>query len=425
MGLLDIPDGALAVVLEYVSKGPDGIADIARASLVNRHFHAMALERQGRMRTLDVRSLGRRARHAVPHLARRMKSLKRVFCDRTNITDECVTALLTASGGTIERLSLADCRHLRALHSLRVEQGAPANRFTRLRELDISGSSWSPVALIALLCGAKDSLTALNLSSTHVSNGVLRSGDDFSEVAAAVLRCGNLRRLNLGAPVDFVVPCLTLSIFTQLIGAVGDEGLGRFGTYQNVCSASHVTDKSFGALVELSFARNASVGDDILQKVAQRSPRLVRLDLRGTGVTRGGIAAFAENAPCAPHLQSLLLAGGESLDDATLSVVVSRCASLLELDLSMHALVSDDGIRALSNGCRQLQRLRISRNTKVTACALGELVKAGPLQTLSAVRCARAGEETLRSIANEGNEFRGACRIDVEGDDFEWTTGGG
>jgi hypothetical protein len=91
----------------------------------------------------------------------------------------------------------------------------------------------------------------------------------------------------------------------------------------------------------------------------------------------------------------------------------------------MHALVGDDGIRALSNGCRQLQRLRISRNTKVTACALGELVKAGPLQTLSAVRCARAGEETLRSIANEGNEFRGACRIDVEGDDFEWTTGGG
>mgnify|MGYP002176449813 CR=1 FL=1 len=134
---------------------------------------------------------------------------------------------------------------------------------------------------------------------------------------------------------------------------------------------------------------------------------------------------MAATDACAAPRPALRRAGGGSREDEKVSGVVSRGASILELDLSMHALVRDEGIRALSNGCRQLQRLRISRNTKVTACALGELVKAGPLQTLSAVRCARAGEETLRSIANEGNEFRGACRIDVEGDDFEWTTGGG
>ena len=104
MELSDLPDGALAVVLDHVARGPDGISDVARASCVNRHFHAMALDRQRRMRTLDVRSLGRRARHAVPHIARRCTSLRRVFCDRTNITDECVTALLTTSALTLERI---------------------------------------------------------------------------------------------------------------------------------------------------------------------------------------------------------------------------------------------------------------------------------------------------------------------------------
>ena len=191
MELSDLPDGALAVVLDHVARGPDGISDVARASCVNRHFHAMALDRQRRMRTLDVRSLGRRARHAVPHIARRCTSLRRVFCDRTNITDECVTALLTTSALTLERLSLADCRHLRDLHGARerAEDESPESPrpFGRLRELDISGSSWSPRARIALLRGARDSLTALILASTHVSRGSVRRGDDFGEVARAVL----------------------------------------------------------------------------------------------------------------------------------------------------------------------------------------------------------------------------------------------
>ena len=182
MELSDLPDGALAVILDHVARGPDGISDVSRASCVNRYFHAMALDRQRRMRTLDVRSLGRRARHAVPHIARRCMSLRRVFCDRTNVTDECVTALLTASALTLERLSLADCRHLRDLHGARegAEDESPMHdnprRFGRLRELDISGSSWSPRALIALLRGARDSLTALNLASTHVSRGSLGRG---------------------------------------------------------------------------------------------------------------------------------------------------------------------------------------------------------------------------------------------------------
>ncbi len=419
MELSDLPDGALAVILDHVARGPDGISDVSRASCVNRYFHAMALDRQRRMRTLDVRSLGRRARHAVPHIARRCTSLRRVFCDRTNVTDECVTALLTASALTLERLSLADCRHLRDLHGARegAEDESPMHdnprRFGRLRELDISGSSWSPRALIALLRGARDSLTALNLASTHVSRGSLGRGDDFGEVAGAVLGCARLRRLNLGAPVDFVVPCLALKVFAP---PAADAPAA--------CAAAPAGAAAgvFFALEELSFQRNAAVNDDVLARIAARCVNLARLDVRGTTVSREGIAAFARDARCAPRLRSLLLGGCDSLDDAALAAVASRCGALLEIDLSMHTLVGVEGIEALAEGCRALRRLRISRNAKVTAEALGRVAAGGALETLSAVRCARAGEEALR---RKLGRFAGTCRVDVVGDDFAWTTGGG
>jgi len=419
MELSDLPDGALAVILDHVARGPDGISDVSRASCVNRYFHAMALDRQRRMRTLDVRSLGRRARHAVPHIARRCTSLRRVFCDRTNVTDECVTALLTASALTLERLSLADCRHLRDLHGARegAEDESPMHDnprpFGRLRELDISGSSWSPRALIALLRGARDSLTALNLASTHVSRGSLGRGDDFGEVAGAVLGCARLRRLNLGAPVDFVVPCLALKVFAP---PAADAPAA--------CAAAPAGAAAgvFFALEELSFQRNAAVNDDVLARIAARCVNLARLDVRGTTVSREGIAAFARDARCAPRLRSLLLGGCDSLDDAALAAVASRCGALLEIDLSMHTLVGVEGIEALAEGCRALRRLRISRNAKVTAEALGRVAAGGALETLSAVRCARAGEEALR---RKLGRFAGTCRVDVVGDDFAWTTGGG
>ena len=422
MELSDLPDGVLAVVLDHVARGPDGISDVSRASCVNRYFRAMALDRQRRMRTLDVRSLGRRARHAVPHIARRCTSLRRVFCDRTNITDECVTALLTASALTLERLSLADCRHLRDLHGAweRADDKSPESPesprwFGRLRELDISGSSWSPRALVALLRGARDSLTALNLASTHVSRGSVGHGDDFGEVAGAVLGCARLRRLNLGQPVDFVVPCLALKVFAPQNGPAADAPAAN--------GARRPTpDGVFAALEELSFQRNAAVNDDVLARIAAECMNITRLDLRGTTVSREGIAAFATRSPCAPRLRSLLLGGCDSLDDAALAAVASRCGALLEIDLSMHTLVGVEGIEALAEGCRALRRLRISRNAKVTAEALGRLAAGGALESLSAVRCARAGEEALR---RKLGRFAGTCRIDVVGDDFAWTTSRG
>ena len=120
------------------------------------------------------------------------------------------------------------------------------------------------------------------------------------------------------------------------------------------------------------------MNDDVLARIAARCVNLARLDVRGTTVSREGIAAFARDARCAPRLRSLLLGGCDSLDDARrYAAVASRCGALLEIDLSMHTLVGVEGIEALAEGCRALRRLRISRNAKVTAEALGRVAAGG------------------------------------------------
>lgn len=414
--LLDLPDNVLAVIFERVSRGTNGIADLARASCVDTQTRALAHERMRRMRTLDVRNLGRRARLATPHLARRCASLVTIVCDRTNITDECVTALLAASERTLRKLSLADCRHLRNLHEHAFAGAADddddATTFP-LAELNLRGSCWSPTALASILRAARRTLVALNLSSTHVSHSSLRSGDDFGEIARRVLECRSLRRLGLGAPVDFVVPCLAMQIFAEL-----ERGGGGGGE-----STTNVGDGTVG-WEELSLAQNGAANDAVLQGVSRRCPDLMQLDLRGTTASSEGVVAFVESAACARKLRSLLLGGCDSLDDGGLAMIASRCDELLELDLSMHNRVGSGGIEALA-GCASLRRLRISRNAKVTAESLGKLARMGGLEELSAVRCRRAGEPALRSLLRDlrecGEEAGGRCRIDWVGDDFAWT----
>jgi hypothetical protein len=160
------------------------------------------------------------------------------------------------------------------------------------------------------------------------------------------------------------------------------------------------------------------VNDDVLFRIAAKCVNLSRIDVRGTAISKQGIEAFVESAPCASKLNSLLLGGCDSLDDDALRRVARNCRALVELDLSMHALVGVLGIEALAEGCQTLRRLRISRNARVTAEALARLASRSALETLGAVRCARAGEAALRR--NLGR-FAGSCRVDVVGDDFAWT----
>ena len=237
-------------------------------------------------------------------------------------------------------------------------------------------------------------------------------GDDFGEVAGAVLGCARLRRLNLGAPVDFVVPCLALKVFAP---PAADAPAARAAAPAGAAAGV------FSALEELSFQRNAAVNDDVLARIAARCVNLARLDVRGTTVSREGIAAFARDARCAPRLRSLLLGGCDSLDDAALAAVASRCGALLEIDLSMHTLVGVEGIEALAEGAARCAGCASRATPRSPRRRSGAWRRGGARDAQRGAVRAR-GEEALR---RKLGRFAGTCRVDVVGDDFAWTTGGG
>ena len=423
-------DDSLAVILECVMQvSENGAGDIARVACVCRRMRRLASDHMRRTLQLDLRPLGRRARWAAPHLARRCKSLATIVCDGTNVTDENVTTLLAASEATLVRLSLADCRHLKNVHEHVFQLSS-----TRLAEVNLKGSSWSPAALISLLRSATGTLVALNLSSTSLSHSSLKNGEDFGEVAQSILNCRGLRRLHLGSPVDFVPACLAKRLFTEL-----QRDSDSLDMNKNNGDGNRNDPKRFTELEELSLSRNGAADDVMLAVIARNCPALRTLDIRGSSITAAGVTSFAATALCAPRLRSLLMGGCDSLDDDSLTVVASNMRSLEEIDLSMHQRVGPAGITALRRYCLNLQRLRISRNARITCETLAELARGCQMQCISAVRCRRAGEPALRRLRRElrgdvsgenvgEREDNGtgkynresACHIDWIGEDFHW-----
>jgi hypothetical protein len=299
--LMDLGDDALSAILEHVTRS-GGAGDLARTSCASRRIRRLAYEQMRTVQVLDMRPLGRKARLAAPHLSRICESLTTIVCDGTNVTDENVTVLLAASQGTLVRLSLADCRHLRDLHRHVFQPREQRTRPTRLAELNLRGSSWAPAALAALLRDARRTLTSLNLSSTCVSHSSLKSGEDFGEVARCILECRGLRRLHLGAPVDFVPACLVRNIFSMCSG-LGGGGVRRDGDGDSDGGGG----ERFSALEELSLSRNGAAVDATLADIARLCPALRQLDIRGSAVSATGVVAFVSSARCALQLRSLLL----------------------------------------------------------------------------------------------------------------------
>ena len=125
--------------------------------------------------------------------------------------------------------------------------------------------------------------SSLNLSSTHVSHSSLRSVTFGG--CEGVLECRHLRRLGLGAPVDFVVPCLAMQIFAEL-----ERGGGGGGE-----STTNVGDGTVG-WEELSLAQASD--DDAVRRVSP-AMRTMQLDLHGTTASSEGVVAFVESAACA------------------------------------------------------------------------------------------------------------------------------
>ncbi|CAN0922394.1 Putative F-box/LRR-repeat protein 8 [Linum grandiflorum] len=104
------------------------------------------------------------------------------------------------------------------------------------------------------------------------------------------------------------------------------------------------------------------IGDDGLLAVAKNCPNLQELVLIGVNPTKISLEKLASNCP---NLERLALCGSDTVGDAEICCIAAKCMALKKLCIkSCH--VSDEGMRALANGCPNLVKVKVKKCRGVT-----------------------------------------------------------
>ncbi|ONK78957.1 uncharacterized protein A4U43_C01F1410 [Asparagus officinalis] len=104
------------------------------------------------------------------------------------------------------------------------------------------------------------------------------------------------------------------------------------------------------------------IGDQGLMAVAKRCPNLQELVLIGVNPTSTSLGLLASNCR---NLERLALCGSETFGDAEISCIASKCVALKKLCIK-GCPVSDQGIRALVEGCPNLIKVKVKKCKGVT-----------------------------------------------------------
>jgi hypothetical protein len=171
---------------------------------------------------------------------------------------------------------------------------------------------------------------------------------------------------------------------------------------------------------------DAEVTDDGIQKVA-RNGALRTLCVEGcVELTDEGLQAVV--AFC-PHLESVDLSACDELTDATLLAIGQHCSNLRELNI-VETDVTDEGLRAIAEGCPLLETLNASQcdvgpaiediargcpklrvlivtGVEVTAEAVQALAECCPrLEELGLCRCEEIGDEEITTLVRGCSNLR-------------------
>lgn len=112
-----------------------------------------------------------------------------------------------------------------------------------------------------------------------------------------------------------------------------------------------------------------------------------------------------------PHLltgllQTLVLPGGKTVDDACLETVAARCPRLAHLDVRACDRITDAGVAAIGTRCQQLEFLNIGRHRdghKLTDASLVHVGRGGRLRTLGVAGCGITDRGLWRVIQHLGH----------------------
>ncbi|MQM20788.1 hypothetical protein Taro_053817 [Colocasia esculenta] len=392
---LDLPDECLAMVFQSLGSG-----DRKRCSLVCKRW--LVVEGQSRHRlSLDARAV---LLEAVPALFARFDSVSKLAlkCDRRSdsIGDEGL-ALISARCPGLTRLKLRACREVTDTGMTTL-----AKNCLRLRKLSCGSCTFGSKGINAVLahCPLLEELSVKRLRGLTDEPVGGPSVFAASGAALSALRTICLKELYNGqcfGPLIAGSPNLrTLKLFRcsgdwdKLFQEIPDHVPGLVEVHlekiqvsdRGLCALSSCVDLEVLHLVKTPECTDVGlalvaercrllrkihidgwktnrIGDEGLAAVARRCPNLQELVLIGVNPTAVSLGLIAGNCR---NLERLALCGSETIGDAEISCIASKCVALKKLCIK-GCPVSNHGMEALAEGCPNLVKVKVKKCKAVTA----------------------------------------------------------
>ncbi|KAI3916027.1 hypothetical protein MKW98_004468 [Papaver atlanticum] len=388
----ELPDECLACIFQSLGSG-----DRKRCSLVCQRW--FTIEGQSRHRlSLDARS---DLFLLIPSLFSRFDSVSKLAlkCERrsTSIGDDALI-LISLKCRNLTRLKLRACREL-------TDSGITvfAKNCKGLKKLSCGSCTFGAIGMNAVLdhCahleelsvkrlrgitdGAAAQLIGPGLASAALKTICLKelyNGQCFGPVIAGsknlktlkLFRCSGAWDELLESISDRVNSCLTEVHLERL--QVSDRGLSSISNCINLEILHLVKTPECTNLGLISIAdrckllrklhidgwKTNRIGDEGLIAIANRCPNLQELVLIGVNPTTSSLGLLASNCR---NLERLALCGSESIGDAEISCIATKCVALRKLCIK-GCPVSDHGMEALAGGCPNLVKVKVKKCRGVT-----------------------------------------------------------
>ncbi|KAI4337011.1 hypothetical protein L6164_015473 [Bauhinia variegata] len=387
-----LPDECLASIFQSLSS-----ADRNRCSLVCLRW--LRVEGQSRHRlSLNAQS---DLLLVVPSLFSRFDSVTKLAlkCDRRSISiGDDALVLISERCPNLTRLKLRACREL-------TDAGMEgfAKNCKGLKKLSCGSCTFGSKGMNAVLdnCPALEELSVKRLrgitdgaAAEPIGPGIagsslkticlkeLYNGQGFGSL---ILGSKNLRTLKLfrcsgdwdklfQAMADKVTSLVEVHLERLQISDIGLTAISNCSSLEilHLVKTPECTDLGLISIAErckllrklhIDGWKTNRIGDEGLTAVAKYCPNLQELVLIGVNPTTASLEMLASNCQ---NLERLALCGSDTVGDAEISCIASKCVALKKLCIKS-CPVSDQGMEALAGGCPNLVKVKVKKCKGVTS----------------------------------------------------------
>ncbi|CAK9144201.1 unnamed protein product [Ilex paraguariensis] len=387
-----LPDDCLACAFQYL-----GSRDRKRCSLVCRRW--LKVEGQSRHRlSLNAQS---ELISMIPSLFSRFDAVTKLAlkCDRSSVSiGDDALILIALRCQNLTRLKLRACRELTD-NGMAIFAGTCRN----LKKLSCGSCTFGAQGMNAILdnCSSLEELSVKRLRG--ITDGAAAEPIGPGKAASSlkviclkdlynglcfgplIIDAKNLRTLKLfrcpgdwdkllEVVADRVTGLVEVHLERLQVSDVGLDALSNCLSLEilHLVKTPECTNLGLKTLAEhckllrklhIDGWKANRISDDGLIAVAEHCPNLQELVLIGVNPTMVGLEKLGTNCH---NLERLALCGSDTVGDAELSCIASKCIALRKLCIKS-CPVSDHGMEALASGCPNLVKVKLKKCRAVTS----------------------------------------------------------